>query len=456
MFALSLGTMNLLECCRRFTESNSDLNLPGFLFTSAGATLGSGHPADYISKSDTISDASRATPHTTYGMTKACCELLMSDYSRRKFLDGRGVRLPTVIVRAGSPNAATTSCFSSVVREPLNGIDVTLPIAAGVKHAVTSYRAAIGGILKVHEAPLEKIEELLGFDRTVFLPSRAVSLGDLAQALNDVVKEESHNKLGTITYEVNEFLSDVVGSFPTKCNAERSIKLGCPETPDLKDIIREYAEDFPSDIVPGLELNENSSEGSSLIETFESGKGVTCLITGAGSGIGRAVAVRLAQSLWGGQRGKGVFSYNGEEDKKCTVGLIFAGRREDPLKETEKLCMETAKEYGVSLHTLVVPTDVTNEKEVLKLFSEIEMTFGRLDLLFNNAGVNMPPTSMDNVPFEDWKRIIDVNLTGCYLCAKAAMQLMAGQNEPKGGRIINNGSISADRPRPGAAPYTVT
>ena len=79
------------------------------LFASAGATIGSGAPTDYVSKEDTISDSSRATPHTTYGATKACCELLLTDYARRGFVDGRGVRLPTIIVRAGAPNAATTS-----------------------------------------------------------------------------------------------------------------------------------------------------------------------------------------------------------------------------------------------------------------------------------------------------------------------------------------------------------
>ena len=124
------GTLNMLEATRRWQESSSSSprRRPTFMLASAGATIGAGHEADWVSHHDTISDSTRATPHTTYGTTKACAELLLADYSRRGFCDGRGVRLPSVIVRAGEPNAATTSCFSSVVREPLAGQEVLLPV----------------------------------------------------------------------------------------------------------------------------------------------------------------------------------------------------------------------------------------------------------------------------------------------------------------------------------------
>ena len=106
------GTLNLLEAARQCGATR-----PRFILASAGATLGSGAPTDYVDKSDTVGDWTRATPHTSYGMTKACAELLLSDFSRRGFVDGRACRLPTVLVRAGAPNAASTGCYSAVVRE---------------------------------------------------------------------------------------------------------------------------------------------------------------------------------------------------------------------------------------------------------------------------------------------------------------------------------------------------
>ena len=127
-----------------------------------------------------MGDFSRATPHTTYGATKACGELLLADYSRRGFLDGRGLRLPTICVRAGAPNAATTGCFSSVVRETLAGRDVVLPIGGDVVHAVAGAQNCVDGLLDLHDAP--NADDVLGFDRTVFLPACPVTLDELHAA----------------------------------------------------------------------------------------------------------------------------------------------------------------------------------------------------------------------------------------------------------------------------------
>ena len=130
------GTINVLEAARRAPGR------PKVVYASAGATLGAGAPTDWVTSQDVVGDFSRATPHTTYGATKACGELLLADYSRRGFLDGRGLRLPTICVRAGAPNAATTGCFSSVVRETLAGRDVVLPIGGDVVHAVAGAQIA--------------------------------------------------------------------------------------------------------------------------------------------------------------------------------------------------------------------------------------------------------------------------------------------------------------------------
>jgi len=159
-----------------------------------------------------------------------------------------------------------------------------------------------------------------------------------------------------------------------------------------------------------------------------SGNGKTAIVTGAGSGVGRAVALAL--------QGAG---YN----------VALAGRRLDALEETAAM----AKTGGGAM--LAVPTDVGKVAEVDALFDAVKKTFGRLDLLFNNAGMGTPPIPMDELTTEQWQAVVDVNLTGSFLCAQRAMKMMK-QQTPQGGRIINNGSISAHAPRPNSAPYTST
>ncbi|HEV6966278.1 MULTISPECIES: SDR family oxidoreductase [Roseateles] len=145
------------------------------------------------------------------------------------------------------------------------------------------------------------------------------------------------------------------------------------------------------------------------------------LVTGAGSGIGRAVARALAAEGW-------------------TLALM--GRREAALRET----LDDA---------LVLPADVADEAQVDAAFARLRERFGRLDLLFNNAGISAPPVPVDELTVAQWRAVVDTNLTGSFLCARAAFALMKAQ-QPRGGRIINNGSISAHVPRPFSAPYTAT
>lgn len=408
------GTMNMLEAARAWKESNNDDNVrPTFLFSSAGATLGAGHDADWVCKEDTISDATRAAPHTTYGTTKACCELLLADYSRRGFIDGRGVRLPTVVVRAGMPNAAVTGCYSSVIREPLAGKEAVLPVGPDVLHGVTSFRSAILGMLAVHEATLETVDAFLGFDRTVFLPTRAVSLRQLQDALYQVVEKGSVASLGEIKYEEDKGLSAILESFPTRVDAKRAVALGAPPVPEVGDMVREYVQEFGSAIAEGVRLHSVQAD-TALEENTINVSRVVALITGAGSGIGRAVAIRLSRGGWGGATGKGTDD-NGQVLK---VSLVLAGRRPAPLQETVLLCEKAASDAGVEIDVLIVPTDVTKENEVQNLMNVIESKFHRLDLLFNNAGINMPPTSIEKIESNDFSRIIDTNLTACWRVAK--------------------------------------
>jgi len=150
------------------------------------------------------------------------------------------------------------------------------------------------------------------------------------------------------------------------------------------------------------------------------------IITGAGSGIGRAVSSTLVRAGW---------------------SVTLAGRRANVLEETATLVGPAS--------ALVQPTDVSDPDSVEALFEATRARFGRLDLLFNNAGTGAPPTPIEDHAIEHWRRVVDVNLTGAFLCTRAAFRLMKDQ-EPRGGRIINNGSISAHAPRPRSIAYTAT
>ena len=149
------------------------------------------------------------------------------------------------------------------------------------------------------------------------------------------------------------------------------------------------------------------------------------VITGAGTGVGRAAAIALARDGF---------------------TLVLAGRRPEPLDAV-------AAELGEG--HVVIPTDVADPESVERLFAAVEEGFGRIDLLFNNAGIGAPAVPLEELTLERWRRVVDTNLTGAFLCAQHAIALMKRQT-PSGGRIINNGSISAHTPRPNSAPYTAT
>lgn len=152
------------------------------------------------------------------------------------------------------------------------------------------------------------------------------------------------------------------------------------------------------------------------------------LITGAGSGIGRASAIALLREGY---------------------SLVLTGRRGEALEETASL---SGADPG---RILIVPADVSVPASVQSLFDATRSRFGRLDVLFNNAGIGAPPLPLEELSVEQWRTVVDVNLTGPFLCTQAAIRLMKEQ-DPRGGRIINNGSISAHTPRPNSAPYTAT
>lgn len=352
--------------------------------------------------------------------------------------------MPSVIVRAGAPNAATTSCFSSIVREPLSGKDVVVPIGRDINHAVTGYKSAIQGMLAIHNAMPAKVDELLGFDRTVFLPTRSVSLRQLEEAMKRVISPESVSKLGKVVYEEDERLSSIVGSFPTSVDSKRSLALGAPPTPSIDEMIREYCEDFSSALGEGVLLGEKKEEGPVFQPNVNR---VVALVTGGGSGIGRQVAIRLSKGGWGGVDGRG----NSNDGSPLRVSIVLAGRRSEPLEVSKKMCQDSSNDVDV----LALPSDVNIETDVDYLMNVINSSFGRIDLLFNNAGINIAPASVEEITSADFQKVMNTNVTACWRMAKMTMQIMAKQN-PQGGRIINNGSISSHSPRPGSAPYTIS
>jgi len=150
------------------------------------------------------------------------------------------------------------------------------------------------------------------------------------------------------------------------------------------------------------------------------------IVTGAGTGIGKAAALALLRDGY---------------------SVVLAGRRRERLEQA------AAEEESARARTLVVPTDVTDPESVRALFARTREAFGRLDLLFNNAGGNVPAIPMEELTYEQWRSVLDASLTGAFLCTQEAFKLMKAQ-DPRGGRIINNGSVSAHAPRPNSAPYT--
>ena len=152
------------------------------------------------------------------------------------------------------------------------------------------------------------------------------------------------------------------------------------------------------------------------------------LVTGGGSGIGRAVAIALAREGY---------------------SVAVAGRRQETLEAT------AAEGSAIGARILTVPADVSDPSSVKSLFSTVQEAFGRLDLLFNNAGLGAPPVPLEQLTYEQWRSVVDTNLSGAFLCTQQAFKLMKAQ-QPRGGRIINNGSLAAYVPRPNSAPYTAT
>lgn len=217
------GTRHLLEACRHQPAP------PRLVFSSSVAVFGGDVPA-------TIQDTTAPTPQTSYGGQKAIGELLVNDYSRKGFVDGRSLRLPTVVVRPGKPNRAASTFASSIIREPLQGEPAVCPVDPDAEMWIASPRSIVASLLHAYRLPAEA----LGASRIVTLPGLTVSIGEMVEALRRVAGPEV---AGRIAWEKDEQIAAIVAGWSAHFAPERALALGFPQDSSMDDIIRAFIED---------------------------------------------------------------------------------------------------------------------------------------------------------------------------------------------------------------------
>ncbi|MBY0510919.1 MAG: NAD-dependent epimerase/dehydratase family protein [Rhodospirillaceae bacterium] len=219
------GHLHVLEAMRRLGPK------PRYVFSSSIATYGGAQVPKQVA------DPTRHTPQTTYGMTKSVGELLVNDYTRKGFIDGRSARLSTVIVRPGKPNKAASSFVSAVIREPLNGVDYELPVGWDTTMPVVGYRTVVDGIIALYELDSAK----LGDDRAMNLPNISVTVAEMVASLKRVAAGRA---LGHISVKIDPFVAPIVAGWPAHVDASRAEGLGLPKDAGLDTIISAYMADY--------------------------------------------------------------------------------------------------------------------------------------------------------------------------------------------------------------------
>jgi D-erythronate 2-dehydrogenase len=243
-----LASMVSGECEERFDDALR-VNLDGGRNIFEAARAAAGRPRVVFASSiacfggedmpETMTDHTKHTPRTTYGMTKAICELLVNDHSRKGHFDGRSARLPTVIIRPGKPNAAASSWASGMFREPLHGSPCELPVRRDQCHPMTGYRTVIESLIALHEVPAER----LGDDRGYGLPAHPVTPA-LAESVVREIAEERGRRIGPLVDAFDARIQGIVDNWPTAVDGARAVRLGLPRPPDLRQIVEQYLEDF--------------------------------------------------------------------------------------------------------------------------------------------------------------------------------------------------------------------
>ncbi|MBR72757.1 MAG: NAD-dependent epimerase [Rhodospirillaceae bacterium] len=224
------GLLNILNACRELSEK------PKFIFTSSFAVFG----GEFMPNS--VSDYTKIVPQNSYGMTKSINELIVNDYSRKGYIDGRGARLPTIIIRPGKPNKAASSFASGLFREPLAGKDHFLPVSRSTKIAIGGYKDAVEGIVKLHEVD----KNFMGDDRTINFPNISTSVSEMIDAL---LKVKINKPLGKIIDQPDMSIQNICEKWPAQVLFDRASGLGITKCSQLEDIIHQYIDDY---------MNENN------------------------------------------------------------------------------------------------------------------------------------------------------------------------------------------------------
>jgi D-erythronate 2-dehydrogenase len=245
-----LASMVSGECEERFDDALR-VNLDGGRNVFEAARAAEGRPrvvfassvACYggLDMSGMMSDLTKQLPQTTYGMTKAMCEMMVNDHTRKGHFDGRSVRLPTVIVRPGKPNAAASSWASGMFREPLNGEPCMLPIRRDQPHPMTGYRTVIESFIALAEVS----EDKLGKDRAYVLPAHRVTPQIAEKVITDVAAKRGIT-LGPIVDAFDARIQGIVDNWPQQVDGSRAVALGVPQPPPLEEIVGHYLDDFGS------------------------------------------------------------------------------------------------------------------------------------------------------------------------------------------------------------------
>lgn len=217
------GTRNVLEACRALAKP------PRLVFTSSIATYGGKLP-------DPVTDETLQTPLTSYGAQKAAAEFLVGDYSRKGFLDGRSLRLPTITIRPGKPNRAASTWVSSIMREPLQGEDAVCPVTQETRMACLSPRRCVAALIRAHELPAE----MLGGSRSILLPGLSVSAREMAEA---VQRNAGNRRLGRILWEPDAAIQKIVDGWPKASRSARAAALGFEGDGSIDEIVRGFIED---------------------------------------------------------------------------------------------------------------------------------------------------------------------------------------------------------------------
>ena len=217
------GTRTVLEACRALPKP------PRVIFASSIAAYGGALPA-------TVDDETPLTPQTSYGVAKVIAELLINDYSRKGFIDGRSLRLPAIVVRPGRANTAASSWCSGIVREPLSGVDMVCPVAPETRFAAMSPRRVMDAFVRAHEAPAEAF----GDHRSVLLPGPSVSAAELAQAVS---RHGAGRKTGAIAWRPDPLIQRIMDGWPKAISAERAARLGFEPSQSVDEIVEEFIED---------------------------------------------------------------------------------------------------------------------------------------------------------------------------------------------------------------------